>query len=102
MTSKCYSSKPHLLDYAEKLYNTFVMHSADKTVFGPTFVSINVDNLLHLVDDVRKHGSTEECDAFPFENHLRIIGGLIRSGAKLTKQIANRLAERDLCYSQRA
>ncbi|KAJ1519119.1 hypothetical protein ONE63_011273 [Megalurothrips usitatus] len=98
IASKELSLDSQLLDYAEKLLCSFVKHSADNSVLGPTFVTINVHNLLHLVDDVRKFGSINEFDAFPFENHLRIIRGMMRSGVKVARQMVNRLSERDLCY----
>lgn len=94
-------SYPHLVkipswvDYAENLIQTFVQHCADKSVFGESFVVYNVHSILHVCDDVRRFGVMTNFSSFPFENHLGIIKRMVRSGVKVTQQIARRLSEID-------
>ncbi|KAE8739901.1 hypothetical protein FOCC_FOCC014601 [Frankliniella occidentalis] len=83
------------LDYAEKLFSTFVQHCAHPTVFKPAFVVYNEHSLLHLVDDVRKFGNIFDFSAFPFENFLGILKRIVRSGVHITQQVARRLEEMD-------
>jgi len=89
---------PEMVDYCERLLEMFVKHSADKSVFGPGFVSYNIHGLLHLCDDVKRFGDINKWSAFPFENYLKFIKGLMRTGVKVAQQIARRLAEIEAAY----
>jgi len=82
------------VDYAEGLFEAFVKHCADKTVCGPSFVVYNPHSLLHVCDDVRAFGVVTDNGAFPFENYLKTIKSLVKSGVHVPQQIARRLAER--------
>ena len=56
-------------------------------------VVYNVHNLVHLPDDVRKFGPLDSFSAFAFENFLRSLKRLVRSGRLPLQQIVHRLIE---------
>ncbi len=81
--------------YARNLLNVFVTNA--RKLYGETFTVYNVHNLLHLADDVDIHRcSLDFISAFPFENHLRILKGSVRSNNKPVVQIAKRLQEKSI------
>jgi hypothetical protein len=51
--------------------------------------------LIHLANDVRKHGSLDDFSAFPFENKLQKMKNLLRKSGKPLQQIVRRLDEID-------
>ena len=53
-------------DYAHRLLKTFV-HQCGQ-LYGNSILSINFHNLLHLVEDVKRHGTLSEFSAFKFES----------------------------------
>lgn len=77
------------------LANELLMHFLDyfKDFYGEDYVSSNVHNLCHLVDDVERFGILPKFSAYPFENKLFQIKNLIRSGRNPLSQIAKRLSE---------
>jgi len=79
------------LDYAENLLKHFV-HSFVK-LYGKTYASHNIHNLLHLVADVRKFGILENFSAFRFENYMSTIKKLLRKGDKPLQQLSRRFGE---------
>lgn len=82
------------LDNAEIFLENFVQYSSQ--IFGPEFVSYYIHNLLHWVDEVRRHGNPEQnLSAYPFENYNQIIKKLVRSRARPLQQIIKRLLERE-------
>jgi hypothetical protein len=69
-----------LLSYARKLLKAFV-HNA-KILCGAIFVTYNVHNLLHIVDDVEYFQcSLNDLSSFVFENYLQSLKRTVR-GAK--------------------
>lgn len=78
-------------DYAESLLKLYVPMCAD--LYGPEFISFNVHNLIHLPNDVRKHGCLDDNSSFPFENKLQKLKNLLRQSGNPLKQIVNRLEE---------
>ena len=81
----------HLLDLANMLLAHFLNHFKD--FYGEDYVSSNVHNLCHLVDDVKRFGILSKFSAYPYENKLYQIKNLIRSGKNPLSQIAKRLSE---------
>lgn len=65
-----------------------------KNIYGNDYVSSNIHNLTHVVDEVRKYGQLSNFNAYPFENKLYVIKNLIRQGNKPLQQVARRLNER--------
>lgn len=78
-----------------KIAHMLIMHFLDhfKDFYGEDYISSNVHNLSHLVDDVERFGILSKFSAYPFENKLFQIKNLIRSGRKPLSQIAKRLSE---------
>lgn len=77
------SFQPHhvrYLDYANSLFNYFI-----KTyiiLYGKDNCSINIHNLLHICDDIKKFGMLQEYSAYPFENFMQKIKGYIKKKDK--------------------
>lgn len=78
-------------DYAESLLKLYVASGAQ--LYGAKYVTFNVHNLIHLANDVRKHGSLDDFSAFPFENKLQKMKNLLRKSGKPLQQIVRRLDE---------
>lgn len=79
------------LDYAKELLQYFV--KAFGVLYGEQYISHNVHNLYHIVDDVKKHGNLDDFSAFIFENFLQRIKNLLRKPGKPLEQIFNRFHE---------
>lgn len=77
--------------YADKLLRQYV--TASVKLYGAQYVSFNVHNLIHLANDVLKHGCLDDFSAFPFENKLQKIKNLLRKSGKPLQQIVRRLDE---------
>lgn len=91
-TSICISKQNlHLLDIAERLFKEYV--DMFKTLYGRGYVSYNVHNLVHIVDDVRNFGPLDNFSCFPFENKLGMIKKLLHSGYLPLQQVAKRIME---------
>lgn len=89
----CSSSKyTHHLNAARKLFIEFV--KGFKELYGSQFITSNLHNLCHVVNDVQRFGELSTISAYPFENSLGIMKRLIRAGQNPLKQIARRLTER--------
>lgn len=79
------------LDYASDLSKYFV--KCFKILYGPENITHNIHNILHLANDVKKHGVLDDFSAFPFENFLQKILKLVRKGDKPLQQIIKRHLE---------
>ncbi|XP_036148989.1 uncharacterized protein LOC118647704 [Monomorium pharaonis] len=63
-------------------------------LYGNTSLSINVHNLIHIVDDVEYFNCTlDNISAFPFESMLGKIRKMIRTGNHPLSQVCRRLYE---------
>lgn len=60
-----------------------------------SYITSNVHNLSHLVDEVKRFGTLHNFNAYPFENKLQIIKHMLRQGNKPLAQVARRLHERN-------
>lgn len=89
-SSKTYS---HLLNLAHKLLLHYI--EIFKKLYGEDYITSNVHNLNHLVDDVKKFGVLSEFNAYPFESKLCQIKNLLRTGNNPLSQAAKRLIEID-------
>lgn len=81
----------HLLPVARELLKHYV--DSFKTIYGAQYVTSNVHNLMHLVDDVEFLGELQSFTAYPFENMLGKIKRLIRGNKFTLRQVANRMSE---------
>ena len=76
------------LDAIKTLMKNFVRKSSK--LYGKSFVSYNIHNMIHLADDYETYGNLEYISSFPFESYLGSeIKGCIRSGYKPLQQIAS-------------
>ncbi|XP_023343963.1 uncharacterized protein LOC111713343 [Eurytemora carolleeae] len=62
-------------------------------IYGPTYPTINVHSLLHLIDDYKKWGVLDNSSAFIFEIYLGYLKKLVRHGKEPLKQVVARLHE---------
>ena len=63
-------------------------------MYGNTFVVYNVNNLIHLHEDVEKNQcGLEDMSAFPFEIFLQRVKKMIRKTHQPVSQIAKRVEE---------
>ena len=79
------------LDLADILLSNYVETFRD--FYGEDYMTSNVHNLSHLVDDVRKFGVLSSFSAYPFESRLYEIKNLLRNGHRPLSQVAKRLGE---------
>lgn len=79
------------VDYAAKLLDYFV--KTFEKIYGSHFISHNVHNLLHVVDDYVKYGPLDNCSCFPFENYMKVLKRMIRKHDKPLQQIIKRYDE---------
>lgn len=96
VASRLLSDKNRNINIAEarKYYTTFVEQAS--TLYGSTFVSLNIHNLIHVSDDVEKTGcSLSDLSAFPFESYLGSVSSVIRSANNIVAQYCRRLEEKD-------
>lgn len=81
------------LPVAQTMLLHFVEHYGD--YYGRDYITSNVHNLIHLVNEVKRFGILQTFNAYPFENKLSSIKRTMRKGNKPLEQIANRLMERN-------
>lgn len=82
-----------LLPLAREMLKHFV--DQYKYYYGSHYITSNVHNLLHIVDEVQKFGPLHQFNAYPFENQLYIIKRMLRQGDKPLAQVAKRICEID-------
>lgn len=83
----------NFLPLAKELLDHFVKNF--KSFYGIDYMTSNVHNLLHVVDEVLNFGILQSFNAYPFENKLYLIKNMLRTGNKPLSQIAKRLGECD-------
>ena len=88
--------KEGVYEYCETLCKTFVLRSIQ--LYGQQFISYNVHCLIHLPSNVRfwkKFGPLYSVCAYPFENLLQTIKGLVVAKRNMLQQIVKRIDELD-------
>lgn len=85
------STLANFLPLAREMLTHFV--NCFKSIYGAQYVTSNVHNLMHLVDDVEFLGNLQSFTAYPFENMLGNIKRLIRGTKFSLRQVANRITE---------
>ncbi|XP_067299354.1 uncharacterized protein [Pseudorasbora parva] len=86
-------------DYANDILVLFVTHFGQ--LYGPQFLSYNAHSLIHLADDVKKHGILDNFSAFKYENHLNKLKRLLRKPTCPLSQIIKRFSEMQSCKKTR-
>jgi hypothetical protein len=86
------------LEVARELLSKFV-HNVEQ-IFGKSFVTYNVHNLLHIVDDADYHMcALDQISAFPFESYLHKLKRRVKHSPNTLVQIAKALqVERAVSY----
>lgn len=92
VSSSAYSKYIHI---AETLFNDYIENY--KKNYGNDSISMNVHNLTHVVEDVRKFGIVSNISSYKFEDHLGYIKSLLRTGKRPLAQIAKRMGEINGC-----
>ncbi|XP_055604411.1 uncharacterized protein LOC129752669 [Uranotaenia lowii] len=87
-----------LLPVARELFNDFI--DEYKALYGIEYLTSNIHNLCHIVDEVERFGPLFTLSAYPFENYLHSLKKMLRSGPLPLNQIANRLTELDKLFNQ--
>lgn len=80
-----------LLSLAEDLLRYFVQ--CGEILYGQSFTSHNVHNLLHLVNDCRKFGSLNNFNCFAYENYMQKLKRYVRKSNNPLPQIVKRISE---------
>lgn len=94
-TTICMSeSHSAYIDIADEMFKDFINEFSN--IYGKEYISPNVHNLGHIVDDVREFGVLDNFASFKFENFLGILKRLLRSGRLPLQQGAKRLYEKFL------
>lgn len=81
-----------MCDFAKSLLVSFVEHFGG--LYGEEYLVFNVHGLIHLSDDVKRHGCLDNISCFPFENFLCEIKELVRGPICPVAQIVRRISER--------
>lgn len=89
VSCKEYSSK--YIDIADILFKDYIAGFAK--IYGKDSISINVHNLCHVSDDVKRFGNLTLISSYPFENFLGHLKSLLRGGNRPLAQIAKRITE---------
>lgn len=86
---------------ASELLKDFVI--GFKQIYGASYISYNVHNLLHLSADVLVFGPLDDFSTFMFESFMYQIKKMIRKGNCQLQQVVNRLQEKQnflFCHSE--
>lgn len=65
-----------LVKFSKNLLHYFISNFI--SIYGREWVSHNVHALQHLNDDYSRFGSLDNCSAFPFENHMKVLKKYVR------------------------
>lgn len=65
--------------------------------FRKEYLTSNVHNVIHVVNEVERYGELDSFSAYPFENMLGKIKRLLRSGNHPMAQVAKRIVEGVKC-----
>lgn len=84
------------INYAESLLLYFVKNAG--LIYGQEVYTHNFHNLIHLAENVRRHGSLDNFSAFPFENFMTVIKRMVRKPNAILSQIYNRCAEQSFNF----
>lgn len=79
------------LNVARSMLNQFVEIFIE--IYGMEYVTSNIHNLSHLVDEVERYGEIDSFSAYPFETMLGKMKRMVRTGSEPLAQVANRLVE---------
>ena len=79
------------LEEISECFYAFIKYGIE--LYGKSFVTYNVHNVIHVCDDYVRHGSLDGYSAFPFESFLGSLKRFIRTNHKPLQQVRNRIEE---------
>lgn len=79
------------INVAEQLFKDYIEEFIN--IYGYDSISMNIHNLCHVVDDVKRFGHLPALSSYPFESCLGYLKSLVRGGNLPLSQIAKRLLE---------
>lgn len=82
------------VEVTRKYLTAFIKHF--ELLYGLRHMVYNIDNLIHLPDNVYKYGSIDKFPAFPFENYLGTLKKLLRNPNCILSQTVNGIYEKSL------
>lgn len=91
MTILLSSNHKSKLKFADRLLNYFVQSFGN--IYGQHFISHNIHDLLHIVDDYKLFGPLDSCSCFPFENYMQFLKSAVRKPDKPLQQVVRRYKE---------
>ena len=80
------------LEFSKHLLVTFVSNFSKH--YGQNMLVYNVHNLVHLGDDVERHGVLDSFSAFAFENYLGSLKKMLRKPQNPLAQVIRRFSEK--------
>ena len=86
-----FTGNEDMLNYAHELLKLFV--DSFQSVYRKSNIVYNIHNLIHLTDDVKRHGPLDSWSAFAFENALGKLKRCIKSGNAPAAQACKRAYE---------
>lgn len=89
-------NKDRMSSLVRELFDEYIEEFID--LYGIEYVSSNVHNLTHVIDDVLRFGNLTKISAYPFENCLAGLKLRLRNCNKPLEQIARRISELNLDY----
>lgn len=81
------------INAAEQLLEHYVEMYRD--IYGEEYITSNIHNILHIVDDVRNFGVLSTFSSYPFESKLYQIKNMLRRANNPLVQVAKRLTEQN-------
>lgn len=93
LLSREFEKDKKIIRFVRRVLRQFVLNFGK--YYGTHLISHNVHGLLHITDDFKQFGALDKCSAFPFENFMTILKGMVKKGDKHLQQVVNRYLERE-------
>lgn len=94
---------PHLCQtynyLARNLLQKFVRNYGN--LYGEEYISHNVHNLVHLVDDVIKFGCLDNFSSFMFENYMHTLKKKFQIGRRPLQQVVKKIYQEQLYFKSK-
>lgn len=89
-------SREKIGNLARELFNEYIIDYID--LYGKEYISSNIHNLSHIVNDVLRHGNLTKISSYAFENCLYGLKLRVRNCYRPLEQISRRICELDLDF----
>jgi len=91
MTILLSPDKKDYVQFSKDLLDYFVENY--QQLYGKHYLSNNIHNIIHLVDDYNNFGPLDNCSAFYFENYMKNLKSMVRKHEKPLQQVIKRYDE---------